>query len=144
MQQLKKQKPIQQKTPQNEEEDLWSDIRNLRLIRHHLNRHQSQFLLPLSTITTASQQWPAQFCHEKTTEQNKTKHLTDSFPPSRGTETATVQCVRRCCCCFSFCQCKAQSYKNIIAKGVYKASAALQHSENNGKQRVFRTSFTRG
>ncbi len=98
-----------------------------------------------ATITTASQQWPAQFCHDKTTEQNKTKHLTDSFPPRRGTETATVQCVRRrCCCCFFFCQCKAQSYKNIIGKGVYKASAALQHSENNGKQRVFRTSFTRG
>jgi hypothetical protein len=85
-QQLKKQKPIQQKNPQNEEEDLWSDIRNLRLIKHHLNGHQSQFLLPSSTITTASQQWPVQFCHDKTTEQNKTKHLTDSFPPRRGTE----------------------------------------------------------
>jgi hypothetical protein len=97
-----------------------------------------------ATITTESQQWPAQFCHDKTAEQNKTKHLTDSFPPSRGTETATVQCVRRRCCCFFFCQCKAQSYKNIIGKGEDKASAALQQSENNGKQRVYRTSFKRG
>ncbi len=57
-QQLKKQKPMQQKTPQNEEEELWSDIRNLRLIRHHLTGHQSQFLLPSSTMVQPSQQHP--------------------------------------------------------------------------------------
>jgi hypothetical protein len=74
-QQLKKQKTIQQKTPENEEEDLWSDIRNLRLIRHHLSGHQSQFLLPSSTMVQPSQQHPNSGLHNfvMTRLQSKTK-----------------------------------------------------------------------